>query len=50
MYEISADLKITQESSAHLEMNGAAESPNPSTPSAKWEVLQKLGAGIWFLW
>lgn len=31
MYEISADLKITPESSAHLEMNGTADSPNHST-------------------
>lgn len=35
MYEISADLKITPESSAHLEMNGATDSQNPSTPSAE---------------
>jgi len=32
MYEISADLEITPESwEAHLEMNGASDSPNPST-------------------
>lgn len=31
MYEISADLEITPESwAAHLEMNGASDSPNPS--------------------
>lgn len=48
MYEISTDLKITPESSAHLEMNGATDSPNPSTPNAKWEVLQQLDTGIQF--
>lgn len=50
MYEISADLKITPESSAHLEMSGAADSPNPSTPSAEQKVLQQLGTGTQFLW
>lgn len=31
MYEISADLNITPESSAHLEMNGVTDSPGLST-------------------
>lgn len=31
MYEISADLNITPESSAHLEMNGVTDSPSLST-------------------
>ena len=43
IYENSADLKITPDCSAHLETNGVADSPNPSTPEHRIGSFTAVG-------